>query len=57
MTEMLRDRPLWEGEAPDPSRERTTKLPRRRRGAARRKLPDDSRKTQRLWDDDDPPKG
>jgi hypothetical protein len=54
VTEMLRERPAWEGEPPDPSRAQTTRLPEPDPSEAptrRQRRPDEER-TQRLWDDD-----
>ncbi len=64
VTEMLRDRPAWEGEPPDPSREKTTRLD----DAPTTRLPDDPSREEttrldeapttrlppegRLWDDE-----
>jgi hypothetical protein len=52
VTEVLRDRPAWEGEPrepSDPSRERTTRLP--DDAAPTTRLPDDAAPTTRLPDD------
>jgi hypothetical protein len=46
VTEMFRERPSWEGEAPDPSREQTRRLG----DEPRTRLPDDER-TARLFED------
>ncbi len=56
VTELLRDRPAWEGDAPDPSRARTTRLPDPHDEPTRRAPdpPDDGAETQRLWEDDPP---
>ena len=53
VTEMLRERPEWEGEVPDRSREETTRLPEDPSEAPtqRQRRPDEE-KTQRLWEDD-----
>jgi hypothetical protein len=55
VTQMLRERPEWEGEPPDPSRAETTKLPEPDPSEAptRRQQRPDEEATQRLWDDED----
>jgi hypothetical protein len=52
VTEMLRDRPAWEGEPPDPSRAETTRLPDPSEAPTRRQRRPDEERTQRLFDDD-----
>jgi hypothetical protein len=52
VTEMLRDRPAWEGEVPDPSRAKTTRLPDPPEAPTERQRRPDSEQTQRLWEDD-----
>ena len=52
VTELLRDRPAWEGEVPDPSRAETTQLPDPSEAPTRRERRPDDEKTQRLWEDD-----
>jgi hypothetical protein len=52
VTEMLRDRPAWEGEVPDPSRAKTTRLPDPSEAPTERQRRPDSEQTQRLWEDD-----
>ncbi len=65
VTEVLRDRPAWEGEPrdpSDPSHARTTRLP--DDAAPTTRLPDDAApterlpepETRRLWEDEDPPR-
>ncbi len=52
VTELLRDRPAWEGEVPDPSRAETTQLPDPSEAPTQRQRRPDEEKTQRLWEDD-----
>ena len=52
VTEMLRDRPAWEGDVPDPSRAETTRLPDPSEAPTRRERRPDEEKTQRLWEDE-----
>ncbi len=52
VTELLRDRPAWEGEVPDPSRAETTKLPDPSEAPTQRQRRPDEENTQRLWEDD-----
>ncbi|HET6548157.1 MAG TPA: hypothetical protein VFG79_06875 [Solirubrobacter sp.] len=62
VTEMLRERPAWEGEPPDASRAETTRLPDDLPDAPTTRLPDppdaptrrlrDDERTRRLFDDD-----
>jgi hypothetical protein len=52
VTEMLRERPEWEGEVPDPSRAKTTRLPDPSQAPTERQRRPDEEKTQRLWEDD-----
>jgi hypothetical protein len=52
VTEMLRDRPAWEGDVPDPSRAPTTRLPDPSEAPTRRERQPDEEKTQRLWQDE-----
>ena len=52
VTEMLRDRPAWEGDVPDPSRAKTTRLPDPSEAPTERQRRKDEEQTQRLWEDD-----
>jgi hypothetical protein len=52
VTEMLRERPAWEGDVPDPSRTQTTRLPDPSDAPTRRERPPEDEKTQRLWEDE-----
>jgi hypothetical protein len=52
VTEMLRDRPAWEGDVPDPSRAQTTKLPDPSEAPTRRERRPDEENTKRLWEDE-----
>jgi hypothetical protein len=52
VTEMLRERPAWEGDVPDPSRTQTTRLPDPSEAPTRRERPPEDEKTQRLWEDE-----
>lgn len=52
VTEMLRDRPAWEGDVPDPSRATTTKLPDPSEAPTRRERRSDEETTRRLHEDE-----